>query len=251
MKYLHCFAVLFILGCSPQNEPEKPSFQKQEILECGADSPTAKENLSVKSEIIPLNQNQWHSLSYSSLPANRVNFSSGKMLIDVQNSASPLIYPMTQNPKGIKKISIQGHSAPLIQIDSAEKQGQEGFDDFALRLGLVLLGDKRLNTIESLLAPDWVEKMFALAPQDQGIDHILFLTAVSSPQILNQKRVHPLSEYLHECYVWLMNRPGDFSYSYTFKTPQQTGALWISADGDDTQSHFQISIHKISMETVL
>ena len=250
MKSLFLAVMFVFTGCFSQNAPKKALTQEQGEIKCGSAS-SAKSESPLKSETIPLTKNQWHSLSYSSLPANQVKFVSEKILIDVQNSASPLIYPMTQNPKGIKKISIQGHATPLIQVDPAEKQGQEGFDDFALRLGLVLLGDKRLSTLESILAPDWVEKMFTLAPPNQGIDHILFLTAVSSPKVLNQKRIHPLSEYLHECYVWLMNQPGNFSYSYTFKVPQQTGALWISADGDDTQSNFKISINKISMETVL
>ncbi len=201
----------------------------------------------LRSENVSLNSKGWHSLSYSSLPANRLKFSSNKISIHVQNSASPLIHPMTQNPKKIKKISINGHVNLLVKVDPVEKQGQEGFDDFVLRLGLVLLGDKRLSYVESLLAPDWVQKMFSLAPENQGVDRILFLTAVLSSSLLNQKRVHPLSEYLHEHYVWLMNKPGDFAYSHTFEKPQLTGALWISADGDDTGSSFQLDINKISL----
>ena len=255
-KYLfYLAAFLSFVACSPQEGSEEPASQQPEALasdtSASASTSTTSAGLAPPPEKIPFDSDQWHSLSYSSLPANRVDFSSSKILIHVQNSASPLIYPMTQNSKKIKKISIKGHINSLIEFSESETQGQEGFDDFALRLGLVLLGDKRLNYFESLLAPDWVEQMFALAPEDQGIDRILFLTAVSDSQLLNQKRVHPLSEYLYEHYVWLMDQPGDFSYSYTFTTPQNTGALWISADGDDTQSSFQLSITEISLETVL
>ena len=89
--------------------------------------------------------------------------------------------------------------------------------------------------------------MYDLAPKNQGIDHIYFLSAVLSPTLLNVQRTHPLSQYIKEHYVWLMNKPGDFSYSYHFQNPKQTVALWISSDGDDTQSEFNLAIKKISL----
>ena len=191
---------------------------------------------------------KWHSLTYSSIPANTVTFSANSISIKVNHSASPLIYPLTENPVFIKEISIQGEVSQLVSIKPPEKQGEENLDDFNLRLGLVLLGDKKPSRLEQLFAPEWVKKMFNLAPQDQGVDHIYFLNAVLSPALLNKTRTHPLSKYIKEHYIWLMNKIGVFSYSHTFQESKHTGALWIAVDGDDSQSEFILKIQEISIK---
>ena len=155
---------------------------------------------------------------------------------------------MTENPVFIKEISIQGEVSQLASIKPPEKQGEKNLDDFNLRLGLVLLGDKKPSWLEELLAPKWVKTMFNLAPKDQGIDHIYFLNAVLSPTLLNKTRTHPLSKYIKEHYVWLMNKIGVFSYSHTFQQPKHTGALWIAVDGDDSQSEFILKIQEIRIK---
>lgn len=194
---------------------------------------------------IDFNSDKWQALEYSSLPPHKIQFLSNKMFITVFGSASPLIYPMANDPQAITKISIKGHVDQLVQIAKPDQQGKKGFDDFNLRVGLVLLGSTKLSWLKRTVAPKWVRKMFDLAPKNQGIDHIYFLNAVLSPLLLNQKRTHPLSEYIKEEYVWLMDKTGAFSYSKEFQKPQWTGALWVSVDGDDTKSNFQIEIQEI------
>ena len=189
---------------------------------------------------------KWQSLEFSSIPANVVDFSPQRISIQVNQSASPLIYPMMSEFPSIKKISIKGKVNQLVNVQPVEKQGKPGFDDFNLRLGLVLLGSKRLKWHERLLAAEWVKTLFDLAPENQGVDHIYFLNAVLSKSQQGKKRTHPLSEYIQENNVWLMNKVGDFSYSHTFPSPQKTGALWVSVDGDDTKSKFHLEIKEIS-----
>lgn len=208
--------------------------------------PSAAQKKGITQPIL-FSSNKWHSLAYRSIPANTVTFSSDSISIKVKNSASPLIYPMTENPLFIKEISIKGEMSQLVNIKAAEQQGEKNMDDFNLRLGLVLLGDKKPSWYEEFFAPEWVKKMFELAPEDQGIDHIHFLNAVLSPALLNKTRTHPLSEYIKEHYVWLMNKIGPFSYSHTFQQAKHTGALWIAVDGDDSQSEFILKIQEISI----
>lgn len=208
--------------------------------------PLNKTNTST-SVLVPFNPSQWHSLQYRSIPPNTVQFSKDHILIKVKNSASPLIYPMTNNPLSLTGIAIEGQIDRLIHITTPDQQGKDGLDDFILRMGLVLIGHNRLNWLKRQIAPKWIIKMHDLAPANQGIDHIYFLSAVQSSNLLNVQRTHPLSQYIKEHYVWLMNKPGDFSYSYRFQIPKQTVALWISSDGDDTQSEFNLTIKKISL----
>lgn len=196
--------------------------------------------------VVSFDSSKWHSLKFNSIPENTVRFSPRSISIHVQSSAGPLVYPMTDSPAFIKTISIKGMVSDLVRVQPFEKQGEKGWDDYNLRLGLVLLGSKRLWYYEKLLAADWVRKLFELAPEDQGIDHIYFLNAFLSKTHQGKRRTHPLSEYIQEHNVWLMNKAGAFSYTHTFTQPQEAGALWVSADGDDTQSKFHLEITEIS-----
>ena len=198
---------------------------------------------------IPLrSKEKWYILKYDFLPANHVTFSDNGLSIKVDKSASPLIYPLTKDPILVEKVSIAGHVDKLVSIKNPDQQGQKGFDDFNLRFGLVLLGSKRLSWLKRQLASKWIVEMHNLAPKNQGINHIDFLNAVLSPNRLNSVRTHPLSEHLKERNVWLMDKPGAFSYSHTFSNPQHTIALWISVDGDDTKSSFTLNIKQIKLE---
>ncbi len=196
---------------------------------------------------VPLVAQHWHILKYNRLPPHVVRFVGNKMHIFVRKSASPIIYHLTL--QNIISISITGNIDRLVNITPPINQGEKNWDDFNLRLGLVLLGNKTLNWLERQIAPQWIKYMYDLAPKNQGINYIHFLNAVISPQLLNKSRTHPLSTYIKEHYTWLMDKTGAFSYSYHFAVPKQTVGLWLSVDGDDTQSHFDLSIHNISFKT--
>ena len=88
---------------------------------------------------------------------------------------------MTDSPPSIQTLSIKGTVDQLVNIPSPEKQGEKNWDDFNLRLGLVLLGSHTLKWYQEVLAADWVKEMFKLAPEGQGIDRIYFLNAIIFP----------------------------------------------------------------------
>ena len=194
---------------------------------------------------IPLQAHKWHSLKYHSIPANTVDFANNILTIKVHHSASPLIYNITKKTIPITNLSIKGHINKLIYFSDPNKQGEKKLDDFSLRFGLVLLGNKTLNWLEKQFAPAWVIEMHKLAPNTQGISYIHFLNTVNSPTLLNKKRTHPLSKYIKEHYTWLINKTGDFLYTYRFQKPLPTTGLWISTDGDDTKSQFTLTIYSI------
>ena len=196
---------------------------------------------------VPLQAERWHSLQFSSIPANEVAFADGGVVVTVRQSASPLIFPLTDNPLNVKAVSVSGAVDRLVNIAAAETQGAEGADDFNLKLGLVFLGERTLSWYQAAIAADWVKQMFDLAPKDQGIDHIFFLNAVLSPSLLDKRRDHPSTEYIKERNVWLLDRTGAFSYTHTLPEPKPTVALWLSVDGDDTGSEYTITIDEITL----
>jgi len=197
---------------------------------------------------VPLQQvDSWQLLQYSKIEANRVEFSQQGMTVNVTGSASPIIYPLEQ-PQVVRRVEVSGALSELLAID-ANKQGLKGSDDFSLRIGLVVAGDKTLNRIEKLFSANWMKTLFALAPQGSGDENIYFLNAVQGSNMLGQQRQHPLSDLIYENNVWLLDKPGDFAMSHTLDKPRKVIAIWLSIDGDDSLSNYSVLIKSLHLES--
>ena len=195
---------------------------------------------------LPLQQmDQWQVLEYRKIEANQVSFEATGMAVDVTSSASPIIYPLAE-PVIVKGIEVSGRLSKLLAVDPA-LQGDDEHDDFALKIGLVVAGDQTLGGMQKLFSPDWVVTLFELAPEGTGIDHIHFLTAVQGPERLQQQRVHPLSELIREHNVWLLDKPGAFSLTHRLDAPLQVVAVWLSIDGDNSQSSFRTHLEQLRL----
>lgn len=196
---------------------------------------------------IPLKSSQnWIELKYSSLPANKVSFTSQGLSIEVENSASPLIYPLPKETK-IKAIQIHARVEGSLSDFKNKTQGAKGADDFTLRLGLVESGNKTLSIWKKPFAASWVKKLFSLAPKGSGIEKILFLNVPQNSDLTGKSRVHPLSDLIEEIFLSPADSKRLIRINHSFKKPLKTVALWISSDGDDTQSKYRIVISKIKL----
>jgi len=188
----------------------------------------------------------WQLLEYNNLDANQVTFTDQGMTITVDQSASPIIYPL-DNPKTVTGVRVTGNLSNLLNLP-ADSQGQKGNDDFSLRIGLVVAGDKTLNGVQKLFSAKWVKTLFDLAPEGAGVDRIYFLNAVQNENILGQQRQHPLSDLIYENNVWLLDKTGDFSLTYNLESPERVVAVWLSIDGDDTQSKYTTTIRELRLD---
>ncbi len=197
---------------------------------------------------LSLETGAWQALTYTSVQSNVVKNTGDSMNIHIMGSASPLIYVFDQ-PQIIQSILASGSLSGVPTLPKHAEQGDEGADDFALRIGLVLAGDKQLGPAQQLFAPKWIKTVYGLAPENTGIDHILFLNVAQSLQTGWQQRTHPNSEGLFvEHKVAEAMGAGTFLIDHTFDQTKQVIALWISADGDDTQSSFDVTIDSISYQ---
>ena len=188
----------------------------------------------------------WQLLEYSRLDANQVTFTRGGMEVMVDRSASPIIYPLV-DAKTVTRVSVTGKLSNLLDVPP-ENQGQEGNDDFSLKIGLVVAGEKTLNPVQKLFSAKWIKTLFDLAPEGTGVDRIYFLNAVQHENLLGQQRQHPLSELIYENNVWLLDQSGDFSLDYRLESPQEVIAIWLSIDGDDTQSRYTTTINSLILD---
>ena len=195
---------------------------------------------------LPLQQvDNWQVLQYRKIASNQVDFSETGMTIDVDASASPIIYPLAE-PIIVSRVDVRGRLSETLDLDTS-RQGDGEHDDFSLKIGLVVSGDKRLSRMQVWFKPDWIVTLFGLAPEGTGIDNVHFLNAVQGPEQLNRERVHPLSELILENNVWLLDQPGRFELSHRLETPLEVIAVWLSSDGDNSGSAFTTRIESLTL----
>ena len=186
----------------------------------------------------------WQQLSYSRIPSNEIDFSSAGLRIDIANSASPLIYPLT--PRYFTAAEFVLDISGELNLGQ-DIQGSPSNDDFLFRLGVVYEGDKQLNFFQKRVAPKWIKTLHKLAPKETGIDTIEFFNVVSDSRLTGQSRTHPLSDLLIEHFVREGNSNVGIQQRVALDPTKRVLALWLSADGDDTQSKYSVLVKKINL----
>ena len=191
---------------------------------------------------------QWTTLSFNRIPANSVSVSDGALHIAVDRSASPLVYKLGR-PTRITGVTVVARWAGQLRIPEGATQGDEDADDFVLKLGIVEAGDRTLNWIQRRIAADWIKQLFRLAPKGAGVNRINFLSTTQTSTQLGSSRTHPLNDLLHETRITHLEGPGEFEMTHRFEAPVETLGLWISSDGDNTGSSFDLYIERITLHT--
>ena len=193
---------------------------------------------------IPLNdQARWQVLQYSRIPPHKVQFTKAGLEMHVERSAMPLVHPLDK-PFATKRIRVKGRVEGTLKIP-AGRQGEDGYDDYTFRVGLVEPGDRTLGSIQRRFVADWVRKLYELVPPGSGISGIRFFN-VGIDQ-LGKSRQHPLSELIREEVVALPRPDGRFDFDHVLAQPVQTVAVWLSSDGDDTKSTYIVRVEAIEL----
>lgn len=199
--------------------------------------------------VVPLDRgNGWQVLTYDGIPRHETRFSDAGLQIVVARSASPVVYRLPA-PLRVRRLHVRGRIDGRLNVTAA-RQGQRGHDDFAMRVGLVEPGDRRLRGVARLFTPEWLRQLHDLAPPGTGISQVRFFNLGVAGTRIGTRRRHPLSDLLHEEIVATPNHDGTFEISASFDRPLTTIALWISADGDDTGSSFVVTLERIEVEVM-
>ena len=197
---------------------------------------------------VPLQQGDgWEELTYNRINANRVSFSERGLRVAVNQSASPLIYAFAE-PVLPAEVSVALDIEGDIQLNG-QTQGDKGADDFVFRLGLVTEGDRRLNFMQRAVAADWIKKLHSMAPDNSGIDQIQFYNVYSDNRLAGQNRIHPLSDLMVEHFISARPADGKLQMAFQPDINSRVLALWISIDGDDTKSAYEVLIRELVIKT--
>ena len=189
----------------------------------------------------------WQVLRYRNIPANSVSFSTLGLRIQVDHSAAPLVYPLSA-PMEVARLVVRGRVDGDFRV-APQRQGEEGFDDYVLRAGLVLTGNRRLGLLSRMFAPEWVKRLYALAPPNQGVSKVRFFNIGADPDQIGQRRVHPVSDLFEEEVVAVPRADGTFELDVPLIPPVEAVAVWLSSDGDDSESVFTVLVERITLST--
>lgn len=196
---------------------------------------------------ILFSKDKWVEISFGKkISPNTVEYSTDSLKINVDSSASPLVY------KFDKVIDVNSFSVDLEVIgtmeDATDKSKFE--EDSYFRLGFVVIGENYLGSVGKLFAPDWVLKLFSLAPEGAGLDKIYFFNLAKNSELIGKERLHPSSKYIFEKII--ASKDGDsLSFKSSLVKPLKTAALWLSIDGDNTKSKFSVKIKNIKLDSNL
>lgn len=157
----------------------------------------------------------------------------------------PLVHPLGK-PFATRRIRVKGRVDGTLNVPPGQ-QGEERYDDYVFRIGLVEPGERTLGAIERRFAADWVRKLYELAPPGGGISGIHFYNVAVEPAHIGRKRQHPLSDLIREEVVARARADGRFDFEHVLAQPLQTIAVWLSSDGDDTKSTFTVRVDAIEL----
>lgn len=199
---------------------------------------------------VPLNDTKgWQFLHYRKIPQNAFHATPAGLEIGVTNSAAPAVFPLTKAVE-VTELRFRGKFAGVLRMPPG-KQGEKGYDDYTLRVGLVESGSRTLNWREKAVAADWVKKLFSLAPKGTGVSRIGFFNLGTDSKQVGQTRTHPLSDLIQETVLAVPDADGRFAVTNRFARPLKVLAVWIACDGDDTKSSFKVLLERVELQTQL
>lgn len=200
--------------------------------------------------LIPLQSaDKWQIDKYSRIAANEVKFSPAGLEVKVKESANPMMYPLPSQSK-VSGFRIKGEFRGLPKFSDPGRQGEKGFDDFPLRIGLILPGEKTLGGIKKMFAPEWVKNLYSKIPEGLGLDHVHFYNITQNSSQVGKARVHPASDLIQEDFIDKVAAPGPFQFEYKLPKATEALALWLSIDGDDTRSEYSVLISQFEIDTL-
>lgn len=153
---------------------------------------------------------------------------------------------MLPEPRAVSGIRLSARLEKPLDY-GGKPAGASGADDFPLRIGLVIAGPHRLRPWNRWLAPSWLKKLHRIAPPDSGIESIQFLNFGDgqTPPVF-KSRQHPSSRFFQEKIVGAF-QDGDLDRTINLEQSYDVIGLWISCDGDDTNSTYTVRIRNLEL----
>lgn len=187
-----------------------------------------------------LHSNQHLEITFKRIPANQFNVSENGLRIQVNSSASFMLYPFSRS-KNITGADFRWRSSRDHLATDRQTEESTAGDDALLRIGLLIAGAEA--SFENPLAPAWTRKVRQALPEPSN--HLLYLIVGSRHQA-GEQWLSPYSDKV--TMIAVASQPykdGWQQASYRFKTAKKVVGLWIMADGDNTRSRFTTELEQL------
>jgi len=183
---------------------------------------------------ISISASDWVELEFDDVPKSSTIFEKSCISISVEESASPLvrIFP---SPKAIRGFEVTG------SVSDYETWALDA-DDALLRVGVIELGETRLNRLQKLTAPDWLKRLDELVGKTGGgVSSIRCFNLAPEAGWIGRTRTNPNASLFEETVQAAPDENGNFKILVEFDSSVQSPGLWLLADGDDSGSSFRNS----------
>ena len=192
---------------------------------------------------IGLDLSKWYKVKYAKIKTNTFRQAENGLQVSVNNSSSALVYKFDK-PVSIKEVNIEAELKGKINYGQ-KIPGSKQADDFPLRLGLILKGKNKLNFFQKAIAPNWLTELNEISSSTGGLDKVYSLIFYTEKPNF-EKREHPLSSYFFEVIGGKFVN-SKLTEKYSFSEEKEIIGLWLSSDGDDTHSSYDVIIEDITI----
>ncbi len=183
---------------------------------------------------------QWKIYRYDDLPPNHFEFGPQGLRVGVDKSVSPLVYVFPQRTT-VKGFRLEADFRGLpIRADSK----RDDYDDKALRVGVIVPGRLKPTFLERMIMPKWTNDLIQ-SVSAEGLEKIYYFS-LATANTKNLSRV-VYSRFHEEKVVDVLAAPGPYDKTIDFGRSFEAAAVWLSIDGDDTKSSYEVLIKRLDL----
>lgn len=182
-------------------------------------------------------------IQFKKIKPNKHVYENNILKIDVDDSASLLMLPF-ETEKKISRVSFEWRSEGLLLINDAQHEAAKTGDDAVVKIGLLLkAGD---TSFCNPLAPSWLKRVNKLLAFPS--DNMVYLVA-NAKHAAGEEWLNPYNTRVLMVSISSIKGLDDWQQaSHQMDAPLSVVALWIMADGDNTDSKFTSYIKNIRLE---
>lgn len=196
----------------------------------------------IQPEIILLQADNFEHIQFKRIEASQYSFNDDVLRVDVDSSASFLMKAF-DTVKEINKISFEWRSDGEPKVEDAGHEEKRKGDDAVLKIGLLL------ETEEDpfdLTFRAWLKRAQALLKFPSN--KMIYLTA-NAKHVPGEQWRNPYNKRVTMVSVSSVDdKHGWMKVSHKFKRPVKVVAIWLMADGDNTDSSFTSYVKNIYLE---
>ena len=187
----------------------------------------------------------WQTIQFKGIPANKTEFSKDGLKIEVEKSASVLIHTFKN------LVRVKSFTADIEFLKGGIKNPPKGWpEDQYLRVGLIVPGPTKLGVVEQMSAAEWLKQLFALMPQEAGLDKVYLFDVAAPARTGGDTRFMPNSKDLFQETISVTRHPGEKQVKLSVKLPRPrlVYAIWLNSDGENSGSTYAIRLKSLKLD---